>query len=245
MQKMFLLLMLIITGGQQYLMAQKNATTGNSDMPMLTLPPMMDLIDSALKKNASVQYRDLEVELRATNLHSEKIYWTRNLGVQADTRYGTFDNFSTSSSSQSTTVLNSTNRQLNYGIGVYIKMPLGDILNRKNQVKRATIEYEEAKRLSLAQQDEIRQAVIKLYQDVLLRQKLLLIKSEALGNARVNAEMVEKEFRNGIIPVSEYVRISDIVSRAESDYEIAKTEFSAVTLLLENITGITFNRQQR
>jgi len=245
MQKKFLLLILIITSGQQYVMAQQNATTGNSDVPMLTLPPMMDLIDSALKKNASVHYRDLEVELRATNLQSEKIYWTRNLGVQADTRYGTFDNFSTSSSSQSTTVLNSTNRQLNYGIGVYVKMPLGDILNRKNQVKRAAIEYEEAKQLSLAQQDERRQAVIKLFQDVLLRHKLLLIKSEALGNARVNAEMVEKEFRNGIIPVSEYVRISDIVSRAEADYEIAKTEFSAVTLLLENITGIIFNRQQR
>jgi hypothetical protein len=97
---------------------------------------------------------------------------------------------------------------------------------------------EEAKQLAAAQEDEIRQAVIKLYQDVLLREKLLKIKSIALGNARVNAEMVDKEFRNGLIPIMEYVRISDIVSRAEGEYEVEKKEYSTAKLLLENITGV-------
>lgn len=203
-----------------------------------SLPPLFDLIDSAIKHNASVQYRNLEIQLRQTNLKSEKIYWTRNLGVQADTRYGTFDNFSSSSTSQSTTLLSTTNRQFNYGLGVYIKLPLGDVLNRKNQVKRAETEVEEAKQLSLAQQHEVRQEVIKLYQDVLLHQKLLTIKSTTLGSARANGDMVEKEFRNGLIPVSEYVRISDIVARAAADYEIEKKEFATAKLLLENITGV-------
>lgn len=208
-----------------------------------TLPPLFSLIDSAIKHNASVQYRNLEITLRQTNLKSEKIYWTRNAGVQADTRYGTFDNFSSSSTSQSTTLLTSTNRQFNYGVGVYLKLPLGDVINRKNQVKRAETEVEEAKQLSLAQQDEVRQMVIKLYQDVLLHQKLLIIKSSALGNARANGDMVEKEFKNGLIPVNEYVRISDIVSRAEADYEIAKKEFATAKLLLENITGVSLTSQ--
>lgn len=204
----------------------------------LVLPPLMELIDSAVVKSASVQYRKLEVGLRNTNLKSEEIYWTRNIGVQADSRYGTFDNFSSSSTTQSTTLLSSTNRQFNYGVGVYIKLPLGDVLNRKNQVKRASTEVEEARRLAEAQEEEIRRAVIKLYQDLLMRQKLLFIKSEALGNARVNSEMVEKEFRNGVIPASEYVRISDIVSRAEAEYEIEKREFTTAKLLLEDMTGV-------
>ncbi len=208
-----------------------------------TLPPLFSLIDSAIKHNASVQYRNLEITLRQTNLKSEKIYWTRNAGVQADTRYGTFDNFSSSSTSQSTTLLTSTNKQFNYGVGVYLKLPLGDVINRKNQVKRAETEVEEAKQLSLAQQDEVRQMVIKLYQDVLLHQKLLVIKSSALGNARANGDMVEKEFKNGLIPVNEYVRISDIVSRAESDYEIEKKEFATAKLLLENVTGVSLTSQ--
>ena len=96
------------------------------------------------------------------------------------------------------------------------------MLNRKNQVqKRAATEVEEAKQLAAAQEDEIRQAVIKLYQDVLLRQKLLKIKSVALGNARVNAEMVEKNSRNGWYPLRNMFA-SDIVSRAEGEYRWKK-----------------------
>jgi outer membrane protein TolC len=237
MKKLFTLLLVfaaLTTTAQELNTAPVTAIKKDSFL----LPPLMDLIDSAIKQNADVQYRNFEIQLRETNLKSEKIYWTRNMGLQADSRYGTFDNFSSSSTSQSTTLLTSTNRQFNYGVGVYLKMPIGDMLNRKNQIKRAQTEVEEAKRLAASQKDQVRQAVIKLYEDVLLRQKLLRIKSIALGNAKVNGEMVEKEFRNGIIPIAEYVRISDIVSRAEAEYEIEKKEFATAKLLLENITGV-------
>lgn len=206
-----------------------------------SLPPLLDLVDSAVKRNASVIYRNLEIKVREANVKTEKTFWTRNMGFQADTRYGTFDNFSSSSTSQSTTLLTSTNRQFNYGVGLFFKMPLADIINRRNEVKRAETEVEEARQLAASQADAIRQEVIKLYQDVLLRQKLLSLKSAALGTARVNAIMVEKEFRNGIIPVSEYVRITDIVSHTEYDYESEKKEFITAKLLLENLTGVTLS----
>ncbi len=41
-----------------------------------------------------------------------------------------------------------------------------------------------------------------------LKQKILKIRSISFGDARVNMQMVEKEFRNGIVPISEYVRIT-------------------------------------
>ena len=210
----------------------------NESRDSFYLPPLMDLIDSALKINADVQYRHYEITVRESNLKSEKVLLTRNMGFQVDSRYGSFDNFSSSSVNQSTTLLASTARQFNYGAGVYLKMPLQDIIDRKNRLKRANAEVEEAKQLAASQEDQIRQAVIKLYQDVLLRQKTLKIKSAALGNARVNSEMIEKQFRNGVIPVVEYVRVSDIVSRAEGEYEVEKKEFATAKLLLENITGI-------
>ena len=59
--------------------------------------------------------------------------------------------------------------------GVYIKLPLGDLLNRRNQLKAAKAQVAEAHELAEAQKDEIRQLVIKLYQDLLLRQRLLNI----------------------------------------------------------------------
>jgi outer membrane protein TolC len=222
------------------LSAQNSLTDTTVVEHKLIFPPLADLIDSAIMHNAMIRHHKLEVEAKMSNLKSESIYWTRNLGVQADTRYGTFDNFASNNSGQSTTFFTSTSRQFNYGFGLYMKLPLGDVLNRKQQIKQAKIQIEQATSLEETQEQEIRQQVIRQYQDALLKQRLVNIKSQSLGNARVNMEMVEKEFRNGLIPITEYVRISDIVSHAEADYESAKSDFITSKLLLEEIVGFIF-----
>jgi outer membrane protein TolC len=129
---------------------------------------------------------------------------------------------------------------MNYGVGLYIKLPVFDVINRKTQVRQAMAEVEQAKSLQQAQRDEIEQIVIKQYEEVLLKQRLLSIKSQNLGSATVNYEMVEKEFRNGTIPTAEYVRLSDMTSRIKSEYEMAKAEFVTAKKILEQIVGFSF-----
>ncbi|MGG9961979.1 TolC family protein [Ferruginibacter sp. SUN106] len=206
----------------------------------MVFPPLPSLIDSAIKHNAAVQYRRLEIEVRESNVTTQRNGWLRNLGVQGDSRYGTIDAFSTNANGVSSNFSNTTSKQLNYAAGVYVKIPIFDLVNRKNQVKQAKTEVEEAKRLAESQEAEIRQIVIKQYQDVILKQKLLTIKSLNLGSATVNMEMVEKEFRNGVIPVTEYVRLSDMTARIQSDYELAKSDFILAKQLLEDTVGFTF-----
>jgi len=203
-------------------------------------PPLLDLIDSAIKHNAMVGYRGQEIAAKKENLKMQQNYWLRNLGVQADTRYGTFDNFSSTANTGSTSLQSVTSRQFNYGAGVYIKLPVFDVVNRKTQIKQAKAEVEQSKYLQQAQHDEIKQIVIKQYEDVLLRQKLLSIKSQNLGSAAVNYEMVEKEFSNGLIPIAEYVRLSDMTSRIKAEYEMAKSDFIVAKKLLEAIVGFLF-----
>ena len=60
----------------------------------LMIPKLTVLIDSALVNNGMVNYRILEIEAQESNLKSIRQEWTRNFGMVADTRYGTFDNFS-------------------------------------------------------------------------------------------------------------------------------------------------------
>jgi len=206
------------------------------------IPPLNELIDAAIKHNAMVRYRNLEIASKESNLKSKRNNWTRNLGFQADTRYGTFDNFSSSEDGQSTSFFNSTSKQFNYGVGLYMKLPIFDVVNRKTEIKQAKSELEQAKSLAESQQDETRQLVIRQYQEALLKQKLLIITSQNLGSAKVNMEMVEKEFRNGVIPIAEYVRISDMTSRIQSEYETAKSNFLLNKRLLENLVGYTFGK---
>ncbi|PIV94509.1 MAG: hypothetical protein COW44_03840 [Flavobacteriaceae bacterium CG17_big_fil_post_rev_8_21_14_2_50_33_15] len=203
-------------------------------------PPLKVVIDSVLKRNAMLNFRKNHIGVKESTLESERIYWTRNIGFQADTRYGNLNNFSTEADSQVSSSVLTTSKQFNYSVGVYLKFPVFDVLNRKHQMQLARLEVDEAKSMAEFQEEEIRQTVIKLYQDLILKQKLLQIRSKSLGDGRVNMEMVEKEFRNGVVQISEYVRITGMTSNLEADYESAKSEFITAKQLLEDMVGFVF-----
>jgi outer membrane protein TolC len=203
-------------------------------------PPLQVVIDSAIKRSPMLSFRKHHIGVVESTLESERIYWTRNLGIQGDSRYGNLSNFATSEDGVSNTAALTTAKQFNYSIGVYLKFPVFDVLNRKNQIKLAKLEVEEAISMAEFTKEEIRQTVIRLYQDLVLKQKLLQIRSRSVGDGRVNMEMVEKEFRNGVVPISEYVRINGMTANMEADYEKAMSEFITAKQLLEDMAGFVF-----
>ena len=125
----------------------------------LTLPSVKVVIDSVLSRNAMLKFRKQHVGVKEFTLASEQIYWTRNFGIQGDTRYGNLNNFSTNGDGQVSSSVLTTTRQFNYSIGFYIKIPIFDVLNRKNQVGLARLEVEEAKSMAQFQEDEIAIAI--------------------------------------------------------------------------------------
>ena len=222
-----------------------NVTTAQStdidnNREEIQLPSLQVIIDSVLSRNSMLKFRNQHIGVKESTLASERIYWTRNFGVQADTKYGNLNNFSTNADAQGNTSVLTTSSQFNYSVGVYLKIPVFDFINRKHQVGLAKLELDEAKSMAKFQEDEIRQTVIKMYQDLIFKQRVLKIKSKVLSDGKVNMQMVEKEFRNGVVPVAEYVRITSITSNVEVDYEFAKSEFITAKKLLEDMAGFTF-----
>jgi outer membrane protein TolC len=206
----------------------------------ILLPPLEDLIEAAIQHNPTVEFRRLGVERTESLVKTERRYWTRNFGFQSDAEYGNLYNNSFSLDESNPNLLSTSTTQFNYSVGVYLKFPIFDILNRKEQIKQAQLEVDQAISMEESMKNEIRELVIKQYQNVILKQKLLSIKSQNMGNARVNMEMVEKEFRNGVITILEYARISDITSKIETEFETAKSEYFLAKKLLENTVGFTF-----
>lgn len=205
------------------------------------LPPLETIIDSAIANNPFVRFREMDIKVNEHKLQTDKIVWTKDLGVQTDIRYGTFNNFSTNTAEgQTPATLASLSSQFNYGVGAYLKFPLYDFVNRKNQINQSKAEIEKAISMAEVQRNEVRQLVIRQYNDVILKQRLLRNKSKYIETARVNMLMAEKEFQNGVIPLGEYTRISDIASRAESELESAKSDFTTAYMILEELVGIKF-----
>ena len=91
--------------------AQKE-TLSSEENNSFKLPPIFELIDSAIRHNAMVRARELDINVKQSDINSQKNNWTRNLGLQIDSRYGTFDNFSSNISGPSTTISSSTTSEL-------------------------------------------------------------------------------------------------------------------------------------
>jgi outer membrane protein TolC len=219
-----------------------NTDAMQSDNMELNIPPLSVILDSALATNAMVRFRDQGIIGKQSNLTSYKNYWTRNLGVQADVRYGTFNNFSTNTAEgQSPSVLATNTTQTVYGVGIYLKFPLQDVLNRKNQITMARSELDQARSMAEAQREEIRHEIIRQYNEVILKQHILTIKAKNLSSSRVNMDMANKQFQNGVVSVTEYTRISDIVADVESEFETAKADFITSYMILEEMAGFKFN----
>jgi len=234
----FTLLLIGLTG---YAQEPKEFNLMKDDIELM-LPPLESIIDSAIAHNPNVKFRDLQIDVNNSKLKAERLQWTRDLGIQTDMRYGTFDNFSTNTAAgQNPSLIATRSNQLNYGGGAYLKIPLYDVVSRKNQIRLAKAEIEQAQSFSQAQRNEVRQSVIKQYNDLILKQRILKIKSKFAETSKINIEMVEKEFLNGIVTVTEYARISGIFSTTETDFEISKMEFRTAYMMLEEIVGIKFN----
>ena len=223
--------------------SQQSATPDfvNDDIESI-LPPLETIIDSAIAKNPYVKFRDLQITVNDHKLKSNRADWTRDIGFQTDVRYGTFDNFASNVVEGQNPALSSTrNTQTNYGVGAYIRIPFYDFINRKNQINLAKAEIDQAKNFSLVQRNELRQLVIRQYNELIVKQRLLKIKTKYTETSRIHMEMVEKEFINGTVTLTEYSSLSEIGSRAESELEAAKMEFRTAFMILEEIVGIKFN----
>jgi outer membrane protein TolC len=237
-----LLLLLLWFGSSRLAYAQ----TGNEFDPMKddignNIPSLAVLIDSAISNNPYIQFRDLQIIVNTCKLKSSQVDWTKNIGFQSDLRYGNFYSYSTNSSGGiEPPAIASSHNDTKYGVALYVSLPFYTLVNRKNQIKIAKTEIDQAKSMAEVQRNEVRQLVIRQYNELVLKQNLLRIKSRYLETSRINMQMVEKEFSNGVLSVSEYARISETVSRTETDYENSRMDFLTAYMILEEIVGMNF-----
>lgn len=206
------------------------------------LPPLSALIDSALAHNSYVKYRDNQIIVNEANLKTKQSQWTRNIGIQTDVRYGTFNNFNNNTQGGQTPDIYSTlTTEFNYGVGAYLKIPFDEMFDRKNLVKTAKLQLEQANNMAGVQRDELRQLVIRQYNQLILSHRLLRIQSKYLEITRFNQETADKDFHSGTLTVNEYSRISELTTNAETDFQKVKSEFNTSYLILEELVGMKFH----
>jgi len=206
------------------------------------LPPLQILIDSAVNHAPQLRITNADISIMKYRINDAKIWITRNIGITGELATGNLYQFSTNQSSGSTPNEFINDRfEYYYGFGIALRMPLYDLLNRKNQINMAKRELEKNMLLKEEKSIDIRKEVIIIYQDLLMRQELLKIKNESQLTTRLQVQMAEMEFKNGNIKIADLSRIVESNARNIYDYTQEKFLFYRQYLILEELVGMKFN----
>lgn len=206
------------------------------------LPPIDTLVHMAKVYSPFVKVTVSEQQYRDGVVSAEQRAWLEYINLEAGYSYGIFDNLSNQqiAGDPGSQTLFST-EQSRYNVGVSLRLPLSAIVNRSARIKSAKGEAKKARFETEVAEMELEQKVVELYNDLLKTHRLFFISGSIVDNFRVQSIRAEKDFANGVINVTEYTRLQQMMNQATMNFELQRSEFISSIMALESIIGADLN----
>ena len=210
---------------------------------ILRIPPLEDLIDSAIVHNPQIIYYDADIVEWRYRVKSASRVWLRNFYLDTYLQTDFWKSVTNNSLNYQAVPDNLNSFQNSYrGLGqIEIRIPMQDLWDRKNQMKTATKEIEK----SMASKDnvilQLRQAIITQYNQLIVNQKILKNANESVIAGAMNKEMGDKEFLNGQSTLYDLAYIMEMYRVAVFNYETSRNAFFNSYMILQELCGFKFN----
>ncbi len=243
---LLLIFFIFILGVQPLMAQQEDADTNFVFNPIVEditdrIPPLQTLIDSALQYSPLLRQRDASVDLGKYNFLTQKRQLLNNIALNGSVSYGYSGVYSSSENPNITADQYLLKADWRYSIGATLRLSVYDLLNRSNLLNVTKKNWE----IAVSQREEqifaIRKEVTFMYNDLLLKQKLLKIASDNMLTSKMRMVMAEKKFINNQLSLEEMSRLMEYNSSVQMEYETRKNDFMNTYTLLELTTGIKFN----
>jgi outer membrane protein TolC len=205
------------------------------------LPPLEALIDSAIKHSPQIKLEELQADWTRYEITSARREWLRHWGLDMVANYGNYLYNDRDELTRLDRFYLSESRRLNYGAGVYVRIPVFYFVDRKNEInkKRKLLEIAIVNREVRVR--DIRQMVIATFNTLMQQQHILRITNDYQQVADMMMRNAENAFLNGEIPPEEYARQKDYQVRGATDYALTIGRFNNAYTLLEELVGMRFN----
>lgn len=206
----------------------------------LILPPIDTLFYYA-EKNPTLDIYIPRILEQEANIKTEKRIWLNYFRISTSYQYGYIG---AQSLTQGYTIPSfyqtSQNAQSLYHVGVILSIPLDDVINRKNNIKKHEHKLEEIKHERSISVNIQKLTIVELYNKANEFISVLNIRTEAKNFAEVLFVVAQKDFINGKIDVSTLSQIKHSESVAFSELEYAKNELKTALMKLEVICNYKF-----
>lgn len=203
------------------------------------LPPLDTLIKMAKENSPRLKFFDADYEYWDGQITLARRAWLRNINLDAGYGYGVFDNLSNQqiAGDPGSQTLFST-EQSRYTVGASIKLPLSTFFNRNREIKNAKAEAKKSQHQKEYAEWELEQLIVQQYNNLLKAHRLFFINASIVESYRLQSIRADKDFKNGVINVTEYTRLQQMLNQAIRAYEAQRAEFLIAFKALEGTVGI-------
>lgn len=218
--------------------AQSNTATIDSLFVNLLdyLPPINELIDTAIAHSPEVKYWHAQVKLREYEVSLAKKDWARDIYVTGQYQGGTLG---ANINPDGSAIL------LGYLVGAGLRVPLSTVVGRKDRIGAAEAWLES----TIAKKEEairnIRELIFNEYQKLLMIQRKISILAETNESTSLIMEMAEERFRQGELTLDQLGTNTELKTKYSLIYEELRTEFFNTYSQLERLVGIPFSKFEK
>jgi outer membrane protein TolC len=210
----------------------------------LKLLPLQSLIDSALIHSPLLKQQDALISKKELLAQIEKRNWMNTLSLTGSAAYGTGNNLSLTNQGPVLTNTLTTQTTVFYNAGITFYLPIATIFNTKLKIKAAQeeVSYQQNKKEEVEQ--SIKQSVIAGYQELLLLDKKIALKTSKVNSYYVSKDLAYEQMRNGIIDVTDYNEVIEKYNAALIELEETKSQLSTSFYLLEILVGCKITKEE-
>lgn len=201
---------------------------------------LKEIIDSAMVHSPLLLVPDTEIEKLLEEIKIRKKSWLEYIQIDANTRYGLYNQLTVSNQTNSTDVsqaLQSNKTQLNYFAGLTLKIPLSYFVSNKREVNilKSGIKGNELKKEQLKK--EVTLLVVDEYYKLKKYQETIPVLQNVYQTMNISYLKASKDLESGTYDIGDFAILVTTLGKAEQSYLEAKNEYFAQYYKLQILTG--------
>ena len=237
LQYSILLILLIIKATNISSQAIEDITKlTTKDYLNIQLPPLDALLENA-KSGTIYSLAETKVLIERKILAKERKAFLGFFSLRGSYQYGMFGNEATYTDVTIAPYLTySTHAQNGYTVGAGVNIPLDGLFDLGGRIKRQKLAIQGAKYEQDVKLEEIKREIVVLYATITSQINILKLRAEALELTKLQYNIVEKDFVNGMATSSNLSVEKERQSNALEAFENSRFELTKSIMILEVVS---------
>ena len=219
------------------LLLAQNSWAQDTPAETFDLIPLDQLLSAAQQHSPLLKMEALDAELLHSELKLLKKEWSNYVSLSASFQVGNVQFIDNLSGGNTPDVRTVTRENVFAVTGVTIRLPLSDFITKPERRRHLQLQLEQQRFDEQQKIFELRQLVIRQYNDLQRALRILEIRNRDLNFHILASETAERFFREGDMKLDEYTGAFNKRNEAEVRLEETKLDAQLLYLLLRELVG--------